>query len=125
MSRDTGDGGRGLSREEVDRMAGPVLLEFGAEWCGYCRALAPQVARLLEDYPTVRHIKVEDGPGLPLGRSFRVKLWPNFVFLRDGRVLKQLARPHPAQVRDGLEAITAGETAGVSAGPSQAQAPSP
>jgi thioredoxin 1 len=123
MGQGAGDGERELSREDVDRMAGPVLLEFGATWCGYCRALAPQVARLLERYPAVRHIKIEDGPGLPFGRSFRVKLWPNFVFLRDGRVLKQLARPNPGQVRDGLEAITAGETADVSAGP--AQAPSP
>ena len=44
-------------------------------------------------------------PGRPLGRSFRVKLWPNLVFLRDGKVLKQVARPDVEQVREGLEAI--------------------
>jgi thioredoxin 1 len=41
----------------------------------------------------MRHIKVEDGPGRPLGRSFRVKLWPTLVFLREGREVARLVRP--------------------------------
>jgi hypothetical protein len=36
-----------------------------------------------------------------------VKLWPTLVFLRDGRVIRQLARPQPNEARAGLEAITA------------------
>jgi thioredoxin 1 len=101
----TDDSGRESTREEIDHMEGAVLLEFGASWCPYCRALAPKLAELLGDHPGVRHIKVEDGPGRPLGRSFRVKLWPNLVFLRDGQVVRQLARPEVAEVREGLESI--------------------
>jgi thioredoxin 1 len=63
------------------------------------------LAALLENYPDVQHIKVEDGKGKPLGRSFRVKLWPNLVFLRDGIVKKQLARPAADEVGEGLRAI--------------------
>lgn len=81
------------TREEIDGTRGPVLLEFGTTWCGHCRALAPRVAELLDRHPEVRHVKVEDGPGQALGRSFEVRLWPSFVFLRDGRVVRQLARP--------------------------------
>src|SRR4051795_12419371 len=99
------DPGREPTREEIDRTEGPVLLEFGASWCPYCQALAPKLAGLLRGYPGVRHIQVEDGPGRPLGRSFRVKLWPNLVFLRDGQVIKQLARPDVEEVRDALEAL--------------------
>jgi len=63
------------------------------------------LAALLRDSPQVRHINVEDGKGRPLGRSFRVKLWPTLVFLRDGRVLAQAVRPGVNEIREGLKAI--------------------
>jgi thioredoxin 1 len=61
---------------------------------------------MLPSFPQVRHIEVEDGKGKPLGRSFQVKLWPTFVLMRDGRVVEQLVRPGPAQIRKGLESLT-------------------
>ena len=94
------------TRNEVDHMMGPVVLNFGTNWCAYCHALEPQLATLLAGHPEVRHIKIEDGKGKPLGRSFRVKLWPTLVFLRDGKVHSQTSRPGFADIRAGLNAIT-------------------
>jgi thioredoxin 1 len=96
------------TRADVDALPGPVLVEFGAPWCPHCQAIQPDLAALLARHPEVRHIKVEDGRGKPLGRSFRVKLWPNLVFLRDGRVVQQSARPDVEEIRRGVEAITSG-----------------
>ncbi len=94
------------TREEIDQVEGPVLLEFGSAQCGHCRTLAPRLKQLLEEFPEVQHIKVEDASGKPLGRSFKVKLWPNLVFLQAGEVVQQLARPEIDEVRKGLEAIS-------------------
>jgi thioredoxin 1 len=90
-------------RSAIDALPGVVALEFGTGWCGFCRAAEPLIASALSAYPVVRHIKVEDGPGRPLGRSFRVKLWPTVVILKDGKELARVVRPaDAAEVRDAL-----------------------
>lgn len=94
------------TREEIDAMQEPVVLEFGTSWCGWCRGAQPHIASALEEHPDVRHIKVEDGPGRPLGRSFRVKLWPTLVFLRNGQEVARVTRPNsPQDIRTALAQI--------------------
>jgi thioredoxin 1 len=95
-----------LSRRDVDAMRGPVVLEFGTSWCGVCRATQPAIAAAFADHRAVSHLKIEDGPGRRLGRSFRVKLWPTLVFMRDGREVARLVRPaDAAEIRAALAAI--------------------
>lgn len=81
------------SRAEVDAMPGAVLLEFGDNYCGFCRAAQPAVEQALKARLDVRHLKVADGRGLPLGRSFGIKLWPTLIFLDHGREVQRLVRP--------------------------------
>jgi thioredoxin 1 len=93
------------TREQIDNTPGLVLLEFGTAWCGHCQALAPHVFRMLNEHADVQQIRVEDGSGRALGRSFGVRLWPNLVFLKDGVVLRQLARPRPAELSSAFAAL--------------------
>lgn len=80
-------------RAEIEALPGATLAEFGSPWCGHCRAAQPLLEAALADHPGVRHIKIADGPGRPLGRSFGVKLWPTLVFLREGQEAARLVRP--------------------------------
>ncbi len=80
-------------RSEIDRLEGPTVLEVGSPTCGHCRAAQPLLAAALADHPHLRHLKIADGSGKPLGRSFKVKLWPTLVFLSDGREVARLVRP--------------------------------
>jgi thioredoxin 1 len=81
------------ARDEIDSLDGPTVVEFGAPWCGFCLRAQPLVASAFSTYPQVRHIKIEDGPGRRLGRSFKVKLWPTLIFLRDGQEIARVVRP--------------------------------
>ena len=92
------------TRVEVDALPGLTLLEFGTDWCGHCRAAQPALAEVQPVAAGWRHLKVEDGPGRPLGRSFRVKLWPTLILLKDGQEVARLVRPIQAHdIRQALQ----------------------
>ncbi|HEY4003369.1 MAG TPA: thioredoxin family protein [Candidatus Xenobia bacterium] len=93
------------TRPDLDAMPGPVLVEFGTDWCPICQALQPDLQALLAGRPDIRHLKIEDGRGRPLGRSFQVRLWPNLIFMQDGRVVRQLARPRREEVEAAIAAL--------------------
>lgn len=93
------------TRAEIDALTGPVLLEFGTDWCGHCRRAQPLIAEAVARHPGVRHLRIIDGPGKRLGRSFAVKLWPTLVCLRDGREVARVVRP--PTVEDIAQALAA------------------
>jgi thioredoxin 1 len=93
-------------RADIDALKGPSVIEFGTGWCGYCKAAQPSIAQAFKDHPDVRHLKIEDGSGRPLGRSFRVKLWPTLIFMDNGREVARLVRPGDVSgIRDAFALI--------------------
>ncbi len=96
------------ARAQIDSLEGPALLEFGSPTCGHCRAAQGLLATALADHPSLRHIKIADGSGRLLGRSFKVKLWPTLVFLSSGLEVARLVRPNDAtEIRSALAQIDA------------------
>ena len=93
------------SLTEVQALPGLTLLEFGTEWCGHCRAAQPLIAQALATQAPWRHLKIEDGPGRALGRSYSVKLWPTLILLQSGHEVARVVRPRA--VEDLLTALKA------------------
>lgn len=90
---------RSIEPSDIDirRTRGAVVLEFGTDWCGYCQAAQPAIASALQAHPNVEHLRIEDGKGRPLGRSFAVKLWPTLIFLKDGQEAARVVRPRKGE----------------------------
>jgi thioredoxin 1 len=82
-----------LTREQADALPGATVLEFGTNWCSWCQGAQPVITEALQARSGLHHLKIEDGKGRPLGRSYGVKLWPTLIFLRDGQEVARVVRP--------------------------------
>lgn len=94
------------TREQVDALPGATVVEFGTPWCGHCLRAQALIEQALATRADIAHLKVEDGKGQPLGRSYGVKLWPTLVFLRAGQEVARLVRPQAAHdIEHALQAL--------------------
>ena len=96
-----------ITREQADSLPGVTVLQFGTDWCGYCRAAERVIEPVLDSTDGLRRLFVEDGKGRPLGRSYRVKLWPTLVFLSDGVEVARVVRPwREADIEEAMSTVS-------------------
>ena len=76
--------------EEVTNAQVPVLIDFSAAWCGPCRALAPLVAEIAEEYDgrvKVCTVDIDEQPGL--ASSFGIMNVPTLVVMKNGKISRR------------------------------------
>jgi thioredoxin 1 len=76
--------------KEVLRSSEPVVVDFFAEWCGPCKAMAPaleQVATELKGKVKVVKLDVDQNPDIT--QKYRIQAMPTLMVFKDGNVVNQ------------------------------------
>ena len=96
------------TRDEIQGIVAPTVLEFGSPDCPHCQEAGPKVKAAFQDFPGIGHVKLEDHEDKMLGRAFNVDKWPTLIFIQEGREVSRLVRPdNEDQIRDRMEDIDA------------------
>jgi thioredoxin 1 len=63
---------------------GYVLIDFGATWCGPCKAIAPFFNSLKEKYPSIKFLKIDIDENQEMARKYNINNIPAFILFKDG-----------------------------------------
>ena len=77
--------------EVLEHKATPVLVDFWAEWCGPCKAIAPVLEELSSEYGSqlkITKVNVDESP--ELAQQFQVRSIPTLLIFKEGEVAEQL-----------------------------------
>ena len=80
--------------EELTAGQMPVLVDFSAPWCGYCRRIDPAYEQLADQYEgrvLVAKVNIDEEPAL--AEKERIELVPTLVLYREGKALGELVAP--------------------------------
>ncbi len=86
---------------------GLMMVDFWAEWCGPCRAIAPvleELTRTSAGKVTLAKVNVDENPGL--AARYGIRSIPTVLFVKDGKVADQVIGAVPkAQIQKKLDAL--------------------
>ncbi|QMW41944.1 hypothetical protein G4B11_005268 [Aspergillus flavus] len=92
-------------QEKVIESKDLVVLDCFAEWCGPCKAIAPQLARLSEEYTGAKFYKIDVDDLSEVAGELGVRAMPTFLFFKDGMKVNEVVGANPPALVAGVQSL--------------------
>lgn len=77
--------------QEILESAAPVLVHFGAPWCGPCRMIEPLLSRFQSEFgASLKLIGINADENLKLASQYRITTLPTLLFFEQGKLLHRM-----------------------------------
>lgn len=79
------------------------LVDFFADWCGPCKAIAPHLQKLSEKYPNVNFYKINVDESPDIAGALGISAMPTFVLFKEGKGLGKVVGADPRGVEEAIK----------------------
>ncbi|PQE03832.1 thioredoxin protein [Rutstroemia sp. NJR-2017a BBW] len=83
-----------------------VVLDAFATWCGPCKAIAPQVVKFSETYPSAHFVKIDVDELPELAQELSVRAMPTFLIFKKGKKVAEVVGANPRALEDAIKQAT-------------------
>jgi thioredoxin 1 len=94
-------------QEKILNSQGPIVLDCYAEWCGPCKAIAPQVAKFAEEFKNVEFYQIDVDEVSEVAAEIGVRAMPTFIFFKDGQKVNEVVGANPPALRAAVVSLSA------------------
>lgn len=77
----------------------PILVDFWADWCSPCIAIAPVLTRVVESFAgniLLAKLEVDEGENMKLAGKYRIRGFPTVILFRNGEEQDRFSSARPA-----------------------------
>ena len=95
-------------KEQVLTSSIPVLVNFGAPWCGLCKVIQPTLIQFHDRWDDrIKLVNINADANFRAASTYKLKTLPTLILFANGRILERLEGFHSqAELRDNLDRIT-------------------